>query len=429
MANKYKVARKVPSLPNGSKCVVCGADMSGKAGWIGVVDTPSGDLYEVICEKDYDAMQAEDAAAAEKPSPPAAPATAPSPAPAVPKDEPKPAEQLMDAMKAFISATAAANAPKADPVDEQKLLQSAKDAAAEAVRAEMRKTVLDIIKTGTVSAPDADDSAAAEKPKPAAKNDGVKAAEKASSWAAKATPTATSAVEKLEKFLSEFSFFRCGISMRLVNTFRRAADKAAALRSYCEVSQMEDLPDLIEKMKSPEFAEVVKAFAATKNPDPTNRRFAVFYGAPGGGKTYAAEMAAKDVNGDGEADVVPCSPSMDAADTLYAYRLDYKSGRSGYIPTALLNAMEQGRCVVLDEVNLLPMEARMFLQNVLDNKREIHVMGQKIVIKDGFFVIGTMNVETGNGVQPLPLPLTDRAAVVREFRATTAQLAVGAGLC
>ena len=114
---------------------------------------------------------------------------------------------------------------------------------------------------------------------------------------------------------------------------------------------------------------------------------------------------------------------------LYAYRLDYKTGKRGYVPTALLLEMTAGRAVVLDEVNLLPMEARMFLQNILDNKSKVHIMGVEIPINDGFFVIGTMNIETGLGSTPLPLPLVDRAAVVREFRTTTAQAAVGAGLC
>ena len=232
----------------------------------------------------------------------------------------------------------------------------------------------------------------------------------------------------LNKFLSEFSYFRTGVSMRLVNTFATADDKKECLRSYCEVSQMEDLPDLVEKMKSPEFAKVCDAFKPFK-PKPLNKRFAVFYGAPGGGKTFAAKIAGEKINGDGKVDVVPCSPSMDAADTLYAYRLDYKTGRRGYIPTALLDAMVSGRAVVLDEVNLLPMEARMFLQNVLDNKDKVHIMGEEIPIHEGFFVLGTMNIDTGLGVQPLPLPLVDRACVVREFRTSISQAAVGAGLC
>jgi MoxR-like ATPase len=75
------------------------------------------------------------------------------------------------------------------------------------------------------------------------------------------------------------------------------------------------------------------------------------------------------------------------------------------------------------------MEARMFLQNILDNKSKVSVMGVELPIKEGFFVIGTMNLETGLGASPLPLPLADRACVIKEFKTTAAQAVVGAGLC
>jgi DNA replication protein DnaC len=276
-------------------------------------------------------------------------------------------------------------------------------------------------------------AAEAEKPKPKAKKAGVDVVATATSWTARATQKSKEAVDKMTKFLSEFSYFRDGVSMRLINTFARAgsmADKKAVLASYCDVSAMEDYPELVEKMKSPEFKEVCDTFdALCVTPKPVNKRFAVFYGNPGGGKTYAAERICAEINGDGHADVVICSSGMDAADMLYAYRLDYATGKKGYVPTGLLDAMLAGRAVVLDEVNLLPMEARMFLQNILDNKGHVNVMGKEIPIRDGFFVVGTMNPETGNGKQPLPLPLVDRAAVIKEFKTSSSQAAVGAGLC
>ena len=71
----------------------------------------------------------------------------------------------------------------------------------------------------------------------------------------------------------------------------------------------------------------------------------------------------------------------------------------------------------------------MFLQNILDNKAKVHIMGVELPISDGFFVIGTMNIDTGLGSSPLPLPLVDRACVVKEFKTTVEQAAVGAGLC
>lgn len=434
-------AKNLSAMPE-SVCMVCGDELAGKPGWIVQINTPTGKRFDTVCDIDYNAV----VATATK-TVPAVAAPTPTPTPSVPPVAPvapvakpaaAPADPVSAALAALTNALTEAKAEKAKPqVDESKLVAEAVKAARDEAKAEakafMQQTLADIFNGGVASAASvakAEAAPEAEKPKAAAKGDGVAAAEKASGWTAKATPAAKDAVEKLNKFLSEFSYFRNGVSMRLVNTFARAADKKAALQSYCEVSQMEDAPDLIEKMKSPEFAEVVKAFAALKKtPEPVNKRFAVFYGNPGGGKTYAAEVACKAINGDGKADMVICHAGMDSADMLYAYRLDYQTGKRGYVPTALLNAMVNGRAVVLDEVNTLPMEARMFLQDILDNKGRVHVMGVEIPIKDGFFVIGTMNPETGQGAQPLPLPLVDRAAVVREFRTSASQCAVGAGLC
>lgn len=424
-ASTFISAKRVAALPEGSSCLCCDKHLDGQPGYIVELSYKGGSIYQTVCEADYDTIVNGGGEGEGEPSEPAEAKEAPKPAPvAVPAavtSAPSSVEAALAALTAAIKAPKPAPAPA---VNEKAIVEAAVNAAKEEAKSVMRKSVEDFIREGAVPSK----SEPEEEPKPPkAKGDGVKAAQGAASWTAKATPAATSAVDKLNKFLSEFSYFRNGVSMRLINTFAIAADKAAALRSYCEVSQMEDLSDLVEKMKSPEFRQVCDAFKPF-SPKPVNRRFAVFYGAPGGGKTYAAKKAGEAING-GKVDVVPCSPSMDAADTLYAYRLDYKTGKRGYIPTALLTAMVSGRAVVLDEVNLLPMEARMFLQNILDNKDKVHVMGQELPIADGFFVIGTMNLETGLGSTPLPLPLVDRACVVHEFRTSTAQAAVGAGLC
>lgn len=298
--------------------------------------------------------------------------------------------------------------------------------AAASANGYLRKTMGELLKDGVIPTP-LEETAEETKVAPPATGDVANIVEELESWSASVSEDAEEAVGKLKNFVSEFSYFADGVSARLVNTIVLAKDKKQALINYCDVTQMEDLPDLKEKMKSPEWGEVETALSHFK-PEPVNRRFAVFYGAPGGGKTYAALAAARKTNGDGEVEVVPCSPSMDAADTLYAYRLDYRSGKRGYIETALLKAMLAGRCVVLDEINLLPMESRMFLQNVLDNKDEVNIMGVNIKIKPGFFVIGTMNIETGLGIQPLPLPLADRARTIKKFVLDDAKTAVAAGL-
>ena len=401
-----KVVEHMPSA--GHVCMCCGkAIAAGDGAVIVSLNGASGQVFKTVCPMCF----AEVIGIAK----PAAPAETPAPATPTPPATPATSElgEALDALKSAIPA-------KPKPMTEQVKAEAV--AVAEAV-----KSAKDGGKPATLP------TAEAEKPKPKAVKAGVDVVATATSWTARATPKAKESVEKLTKFLSEFSYFRDGVSMRLINTFARAgsmADKKAVLASYCEVSAMEDYPELVEKMKSPEFKEVCDTFDALGvTPKSVNQRFAVFYGNPGGGKTYAAERICAEINGDGHSDVVICSSGMDAADMLYAYRLDYATGKKGYVPTGLLNAMLAGRAVVLDEVNLLPMEARMFLQNILDNKGHVNVMGKEIPIRDGFFVGGTMNPETGNGKQPLPLPLVDRAAVIKEFKTSSSQAAVGAGLC
>ena len=416
-ASTFIFEKEKPILPDGVKCMCCGADIGGKSGFIVEVKTDKGNQYNTICHACHDVVIGDSTAEADDELITSAPASAPA------------TEGEDGGLQAALrTITAALAAPKAPPVNEAKIIAEACARARAAAAEVMNQSVKDFITKGKL--PACGSSASKEKPLPPAVQSGVDVTAKASGWSAKASADGKTAVEKLNAFLSEFSFFRDGVSMRFINTFARAKDKESKeefLKSYCAVAQMEDYPDLVEKMKSPEFKQVCDLFKTTPSRS-VNNRLAVFYGSPGGGKTYAAEEACKVING-GEYETMVCSPSMDASDMLYAYRLDYETDKRGYVPTGLLKAMLAGRAVVLDEINLLPMEARMFLQNILDNKSKVSVMGVELPIKEGFFVIGTMNLETGIGMAPLPLPLVDRACVVKEFKTTAAQAAVGAGLC
>lgn len=415
----FLVSKEQAALPEGSNCLVCGVDLSGVGGLIVKLDAEVVKL-RTICHDCYNVVGGnEDGKELQESEPNTQTPTA---SPASPTTS-----GVAGLEEALATIKAAITAPKAPPpVDEAKIIAEACARARDAAKDVMRGSVKDFIASGTATSSTAK-SEEKESSLPPAKHDGVEIAANASGWTAKANKNGIEAVEKLNAFLSEFSYFRDGVSMRFINSFARSPQPKELLESYCEVSNMEDLPELREKMKSHEFAEVVDLFTKF-SPRPVNKRFAVFYGSPGGGKTYAGEAACAKINDDAYETMV-CSPSMDAADMLYAYRFDYKSGKRGYVPTALLKAMLAGRAVVLDEINLLPMEARMFLQNILDNKSKVSVMGIELPIKDGFFVIGTMNLETGLGSSPLPLPLVDRACVVKNFKTSAAQAAVGAGLC
>ena len=278
--------------------------------------------------------------------------------------------------------------------------------------------------------------AAALKPAPTADSavptgprvDPIELAKACDEWRPTADAVKTESVNKLKNFLSEFSLWTKGISARFVNTFC-ATDESARTKfvtSYAEVAKEERLDDLKAKLGSPEWAAVLDAFKNIKARH-LNKRLACFYGEPGGGKTYQAIECARKANG-GSADIMPCHAGMDPAALLFEYRMDYETGKKGFVPSALLKAMTNGLAIVLDEINLLPTESVMFLQNITDNKEAVAVMGQTFNISSGFFVLGTMNIETGMGVIPLPPALADRCAIVKEFKMTSEQLVAAAGI-
>ena len=84
--------------------------------------------------------------------------------------------------------------------------------------------------------------------------------------------------------------------------------------------------------------------------------------------------------------------------------------------------MEQGKAIVLDEINLLPFDSLRFLQGILDGKSEIIYKGNVITIAEGFQVIGTMNLVVNGTVFNLPEPLVDRCSEIREFTLSAKQL-------
>ena len=100
----------------------------------------------------------------------------------------------------------------------------------------------------------------------------------------------------------------------------------------------------------------------------------------------------------------------------------FEDGKPSFKPSVLWNCMTEGKPIVLDEINLLPFDSLRFLQGVLDGKSEFDYKGRKVVIADGFQIIGTMNLAIGGMVYGLPEPLVDRCADMKEFRLTADML-------
>ena len=100
----------------------------------------------------------------------------------------------------------------------------------------------------------------------------------------------------------------------------------------------------------------------------------------------------------------------------------FTDGKAEFQKSDLWIAMEEGKTIVLDEINMLPFESLRFLQGITDNKNEIDYKGFHIKIANGFQIIGTMNLNVNGQCIPLPAPLADRCLNIKEFKLNSKDL-------
>jgi len=224
-------------------------------------------------------------------------------------------------------------------------------------------------------------------------------------------------ITKLMDFFSEFSFTP---SFRFTNTFAFMAcesKKAACdyVRNYFALMDSSYVKEVEQKIKSTEFGQIVKDIAQYGKPtNHINSRFKVYYGSAGTGKTTIAQT-------ESDNRCIVCNSSMLPADLMEDFI--FKDGNPDFNPSLLWDCMEQGKTIVLDEINLLPFDSLRFLQGIVDGKTEFYYKNRPVHIKDGFQIIGTMNLSLGGMVYGLPEPLVDRCSDAKEFVLTAEQLA------
>ena len=224
-------------------------------------------------------------------------------------------------------------------------------------------------------------------------------------------------LSKLMDFFSEFSFTP---SFRFTNTFafmacRGAAEARAYVHNYFALMDSSYVNDVEQKMKSAEFRMIVKNIAQFGMPTShINTRLKVYFGSAGTGKTTLAQK-------ESDNRCIVCNSSMLPADLMEDFI--FKDGNPDFNPSLLWDCMEQGKTIVLDEINLLPFDSLRFLQGIVDGKTEFYYKNRPVHIKDGFQIIGTMNLSLGGMTYGLPEPLVDRCADAREFTLTAEQLA------
>jgi hypothetical protein len=224
-------------------------------------------------------------------------------------------------------------------------------------------------------------------------------------------------LSKLMDFFTEFSFTP---SFRFTNAFSYMAcqSKKAAIDYVCNYFALMDssyVKEVAQKVKSAEFGQIIKDIAQYGEPTkPINTRFKVYFGPAGTGKTTVAQEEA-------ENRCIVCNSSMLPSDLMEDFI--FKDGNPDFNPSLLWDCMEQGKKIVLDEINLLPFDSLRFLQGIVDGKTEFFYKNRPVHINDGFQIIGTMNLSLGGMVYGLPEPLVDRCSETKEFVLSAEQLA------
>lgn len=164
-----------------------------------------------------------------------------------------------------------------------------------------------------------------------------------------------------------------------------------------------------KKQGSPEWDAIEAGLYQQMISTTINKRLKIYFGAQGTGKTTQAMSELDDLS-----NVIVCNASMDSNDMLFDFDFD-EDGHPTFKPGKLYKACEEGKKILLDEINLLNDEVLRFLQGITDNKETFSAKGHEIHVKDGFMVIGTMNLTVNGQIFPLPEPLVDRAVVLKEF--------------
>lgn len=225
------------------------------------------------------------------------------------------------------------------------------------------------------------------------------------------------AVSRLQKFFSEFKFQPAA---RFVNTLALSQDVTTArayVAGYVRLINNSDANDIVEKIKSPEFESVASDLLKYPPKKQINNRLDIYFGDAGTGKTTKA------IEQYPEAQVVPCNASMLPDELMRTFDFNDENGHPVFKPSTLRLAMEAGNAIIFDEINLLSFDCLRLLQTLTDGKSSINYNGDTITVKDGFKIIGTMNLTVNDQVYNLPEPLVDRAAAINEFKLTSTQLA------
>ena len=217
------------------------------------------------------------------------------------------------------------------------------------------------------------------------------------------------------EIMSFFNEFKFTPNFRFINTlaFLEVNRAKEFVLNYFKLIDSVYTENVEFKVEQPQFSTMIEKLYALDRPSKRiNKRFKLYYGSQGTGKTT---KAAKECD-----DVMVCHSAILPQDIMEDF--DFVDGKAIFKPSKFQMAMREGKKICMDEINLLPYDSLRFLQSVLDGKESFVYKGEEIKIADGFQVIGTMNLVVNGVVFSLPEPLIDRAADLVEFKLTADDL-------
>lgn len=223
---------------------------------------------------------------------------------------------------------------------------------------------------------------------------------------ASSTPAAENSDTIFSDFLNFFNDFNFTPSFRFLNTLVNLKNEAY-IGNYFALMNSPYADDVRAKVTSVEFQELEKKLFNMVPTKKINNRFSIYFGTQGTGKTTHALEETNNC-------CVICNSSMSPAEIMEDFVFD--EGKPTFQWSEFARAMMEGRPITLDEINLLPFETLRFLQGLLDNKPSFMYKGREVRIKDGFRIIGTMNLVVNGCTFGLPEPLVDRCSEIREFK-------------
>jgi nitric oxide reductase NorQ protein len=136
-------------------------------------------------------------------------------------------------------------------------------------------------------------------------------------------------------------------------------------------------------------------------------------GPTGSGKTKLAELFSYIFNQ--PMHMVNCSVDLDAEAMLGFKTISYKDGQQAieFVPGPVIQAMEQGHLLYIDEINMAKPETLPILNGILDYRRSITnpFTGEVVRAQEGFGVVAAIN-QGYVGTVPLNEALKNRFVVI-----------------